>query len=121
VAGWLLRQSIIQDRIEITSHEGNSRFDGKHKSLRAALRRQADKLVSKRQLFILKYSYTQFYNYITRHFKHFTILLGLKTIYNVITQESICKKCRNKCIINSKSSHEEIFTSLYYLIYYYFK
>lgn len=44
LAGWLLRQSIIQDRIEIRSHEGNSRFNGKHKYLRAALRRQADKL-----------------------------------------------------------------------------
>lgn len=44
LAGWLLRQTIIHDRTDIRSHEGNCRFDGKHKSLRIALRRQADKL-----------------------------------------------------------------------------
>lgn len=50
LAGWLLRQSIIQDRAEIRSYEGNSRFHGKHKYLQLALRRQADKLVSTCQL-----------------------------------------------------------------------
>ncbi|XP_025196837.1 uncharacterized protein LOC112595752 [Melanaphis sacchari] len=44
LAGWLLRQSIIEDRTEIRSHEGNNIFSGKHEYFRLALRRQANKL-----------------------------------------------------------------------------
>lgn len=44
--GWLLRRSLIKDRIEIKSHNDNGMLYRKHKQLRFTLRRQAEKLVT---------------------------------------------------------------------------